>query len=418
MKLGILLALIGFVAIVSSHVYFHEDFSDSHWEKRWVVSDWKKDSGDSGEWELSAGKYHTDEEKERGLKTKNDARFYDVSASHEEFSNKDKTLVIQFSVKHEQNIDCGGGYVKLVGAALKDQKEFRGGDKETPYNVMFGPDICGSTTRKVHFILSKNGVNHLIKKNIAAETDEFTHVYTAVLEPDNSYKVFVDGAEKASGKIDEDWDILPPKKIKDPKVSKPKDWVDEKQIDDPEDIKPEGWDDTPAEIADPSAAKPDDWDDELDGEWEAPKVANPEYKGQWYPKRVDNPLYKGEWEHPEIDNPEYAPDDSLHAFDSFKYLGLDIWQVKAGSIFDNFLLADSLDDAKSAWELVEQRREGEKKVKEDKEKAEREEAEKKAAEAKTEEAAEDDHDHDHDHEDEEHVEKDAEKKENEEHEDL
>ena len=25
----------------------------------------------------------------------------------------DKTLVVQFTVKHEQKIDCGGGYVKV-----------------------------------------------------------------------------------------------------------------------------------------------------------------------------------------------------------------------------------------------------------------------------------------------------------------
>jgi hypothetical protein len=25
-------------------------------------------------------------------------------------------------------------------------------------------------------------------------------------------------------------------------------------------------------------------DDDMDGEWEAPKIANPEYKGEWAPK--------------------------------------------------------------------------------------------------------------------------------------
>jgi len=76
-----------------------------------------------------------------------------------------------------------------------------------------------------------------------------------------------------------------PKKIKDPSQSKPADWVDEKYINDPDDKKPEGWDEIPAEIVDPEASKPEDWDDELDGEWEAPKVPNPEYKGPWSPKK-------------------------------------------------------------------------------------------------------------------------------------
>ena len=49
-----------------------------------------------------------------GIQTSQDAKFYGISAKFDEaFSNEDKTLVIQFQVKHEQNIDCGGGYVKV-----------------------------------------------------------------------------------------------------------------------------------------------------------------------------------------------------------------------------------------------------------------------------------------------------------------
>lgn len=65
-------------------------------------------------------------------------------------------------------------------------KEFGG---ETPYSIMFGPDICGFTTRKVHVIFTYKGKNHLIKKDIPAQTDELTHVYTLVVKPDNTYKV-------------------------------------------------------------------------------------------------------------------------------------------------------------------------------------------------------------------------------------
>ena len=47
------------------------------------------------------------------MKTTQDAKFYATSASFDKFSNEDKTLVVQFTVKHEQKIDCGGGYVKV-----------------------------------------------------------------------------------------------------------------------------------------------------------------------------------------------------------------------------------------------------------------------------------------------------------------
>jgi calreticulin len=362
LNLAIFFAL---VAFCTSHTYLHDDFTDSNWESRWVVSDWKKDKGEAGDWELSAGKYFTDESKERGLKTLQDARFYDISTAHEEFSNRGKTLIIQFSVKHEQTIDCGGGYVKLVPAgSLTDQKEFQGGESETKYNVMFGPDICGYT-KKVHFILNKKGTNHLINQDIPAESDEFTHVYTGVLNADNTFKVYVDGSEKKSGAIADFWNILPPKKINDPSQSKPADWVDERMIDDPNDVKPSGWDDIPSEVVDPDAKKPEDWDDDLDGEWEAPKIANPEYKGPWSPKKIENPAYKGPWVHPQIDNPEYADDPELYAFDSFKYLGIDVWQVKAGTIFSHFLLTDDWDTAKAQIDAINTMREGEKKKKEE-----------------------------------------------------
>ena len=48
-----------------------------------------------------------------GIQTSENAHFYATSAKFDSFSNRDKTLVIQFTVKHEQKIDCGGGYIKV-----------------------------------------------------------------------------------------------------------------------------------------------------------------------------------------------------------------------------------------------------------------------------------------------------------------
>lgn len=119
---------------------------------------------------------------------------------------------------------------------------------------------------------------------------------------------------------------------------------------DPADVKPEGWDDIPATIKDPEAKKPEDWNDEEDGEWEAPSVPNPDYKGEWKPKMIDNPEYKGKWVAPDIANPDYFTDDKLYAFTDLKYVGFELWQVKAGSIFDNIIVTDSLDAAKKFGE--------------------------------------------------------------------
>jgi len=248
--------------------------------------------------------------------------------------------VLQYQVKFPQNIDCGGGYLKF-GASGINQKTF---NPDSAYNIMFGPDFCGATN-KVHVILSHGGKNHLIKKQITAKKDQLYHLYTLILNADNTYEVLVDQESVQKGKIEEDWDILPPKMIKDPKASKPTDWVDEAKIADPTDVKPAGWDDVPATIVDKDATKPADWDDELDGAWEAPTIANPEYKGEWKAKLIDNPAYKGPWIHPEVANPEYAPNPNLYAYDDFGFVAVDVWQVKAGTIYDNVFIASTVEEA-------------------------------------------------------------------------
>jgi len=235
---------------------------------------------------------------------------------------------------------------------------------------MFGPDICGSSTKKTHVIFTNKGKNHLVKREVKAEGDEFTHLYTLIVKPDNTYTVLIDSKEVQTGSLKEDFDILLPKQIKDPNAKKPSDWVDAKQIDDPTDIKPAGWDDIAAEIVDPDAKKPSDWDDELDGEWEAPTIDNPEYKGEWSAKKIENSAYKGEWVHPLVPNPDFVDDDSLYAFDDNKFVGFEIWQVKAGTIFDNIIVTDDVAEAEKLAQLTKATQEGEKKA-HDKEEEER-----------------------------------------------
>jgi len=326
------------VGSAAATVFFQEEFG-AGWEDRWVVS---KHADDLGEFVASAGKFYGDVERDTGLQTSQDAKFYDISASFPSFSNKDKTLVIQLTVKHEQGIDCGGGYLKLGPAGL-DQEDFNG---DSEYNIMFGPDVCGENTR-THIIFNYNGENHLRTSNARAEKDEFTHLYTLIVNPDMTYEMQLDQAKSVSGELYDHWDFLPPREIPDPDQSKPSDWVDEDVIADPEDVKPAGWDDEPEYIVDPDAEKPEDWDDEDDGEWEAPMIENPEYKGEWFPNMIPNPEYKGEWVHPIIANPDFVDDPTIYAYDDFSWVGIDIWQVKSGTIFDNIIITDSLEEAEA-----------------------------------------------------------------------
>ncbi|VDK49947.1 unnamed protein product, partial [Anisakis simplex] len=202
--------------------------ADGKWEERWVQS---KHKDDYGTFKLAVGKDFDDEKRDQGIQTS------------KKFSNRDKKIIIQYSVKHDQDIDCGGGY------------------------------------------------------------------------------------------------------IKDPNASKPEDWDDREYIDDPNDSKPADWD-KPEYIKDADAKKPEDWDDDMDGEWEPPMIENPEFKGEWLPRTIRNPDYKGPWLHPMIDNPDFKEDPEIGIYDDWGAIGFDLWQVKAGTIFDNIVITDDYSTAK------------------------------------------------------------------------
>merc|ERR1711970_1413998 len=280
------------IAFATAEVYLEEDFSGD-WESRWVQSGAKSDLGT---FKVSSGKYFGDEEAAKGLQTSQDAKFYAMSTKHTEFSNEGKTLVVQFTVKHEQDIDCGGGYLKL--GAFEPEK-FEGSSE---YNIMFGPDICGAT-KKTHVIFNYKGKNLDKKKEVRCESDTLSHLYTLIVKPDNTYEVQIDMNKVDDGSLEEGWDFLEAKQIRDPDEKKPEDWVDEAEMDDPE------------------------------------------YKGAWKAKRIKNPAYKGVWEAQLIDNPKYEADDKLYSFAKFGTVGIDVWQVKSGTIFDNILITDDVEYA-------------------------------------------------------------------------
>merc|ERR1711972_568457 len=102
-------------------------------------------------------------------------------------------------------------------------------------------------------------------------------------------------------------------------------------------------------------------------------------------KKIPNPDYKGPWVHPMIANPEYKEDAELYAYDSWGAIGLDLWQVKSGTIFDNFLINDDIDAALAeAKAVIEASRSGEEAAKKEIDDAE------EAAAKEAEEAEEDD----------------------------
>jgi len=321
------------LGIALGKIYFHETFEN--------LDGWTEAEGKEGLFGLATEQWGIDTKSTR-LKTLKDAKFYGIATKiNEPLDNTDKPLVLLLTVKHEQKIDCGGGYLKLMNS-LDSLEKFNG---DTQYEIMFGPDFCGST-KKVHAIFRHEEENLLINKDVRTDNDEYTHQYVFIVNPDGTFDIQVDGKSKKKGDVKESWDFELPKEINDPDISKPDDWVNNPKIDDPEAEKPDDWVEDKM-IVDSEAEKPEDWDDDDDGEWEAPMINNPDYKGPWTAPKIDNPDFKGPWEHPQIPNPDYKEVENPHYRLPINYIGFDLWQVKSGTLFGDIILADAEDDIKS-----------------------------------------------------------------------
>merc|ERR1712066_982073 len=55
--------------------------------------------------------------------------------------------------------------------------------------------------------------------------------------------------------------------------------------------------------------------------------------------------HKGIWEAKKLANPEYVDDNEVYKFADFGFIGFDLWQVKAGTIFDNVIVTDDVAEA-------------------------------------------------------------------------
>lgn len=307
---------------------------------------------------------------DKGLVLKSKAKHAAIASPlSRPFKFDKKPLIVQYEVLFQDGQECGGAYLKLLSdiPESRNLKEFQ--DK-TPYTIMFGPDKCGND-HKLHFIFKhKNPLNGSIEEKHCKKpqeriedyfADKLPHLYTLILQPDNSFEIWLDKKVINSGSLLEDFTppVNPPEEIDDPNDKKPSDWDERQKIPDPDAVKPDDWDeDAPAQIVDesasmpdgwlenepthipdPNAKKPDDWDDEMDGTWEPPLIENeicssapgcgpwepplinnPEFKGKWKPPMIDNPNYMGKWRPRKIHNPDFFEDKQpfrMHTVVSF-----------------------------------------------------------------------------------------------------
>jgi calnexin len=297
--------------------------------------------------------------RDKGLSLTQEMKYYGVySKFSSPLSNEDGSdIVIQYEVKLEESLLCGGAYIKLprttdtdtattTTTTAQSDSEI---NSDTPYSIMFGPDKCGVENDRVHFIIQYQNPNTFkweeshYKSPPTIIDDQLTHLYTLILygyknnngNKKHTFDIMIDTKMIVEGgSLIDDMvpTIVPLEFIDDPNDIKPDTWEDEEEIIDINAKKPNDWDNTidmmipdPSdsmpvgwlenenlEILDPDAYEPDDWDIEEDGEWESPSITNPICHngdvpgcGPWRARRIPNPDYKGEWKPPMIKNPNF-----------------------------------------------------------------------------------------------------------------
>ena len=349
-----------------------------------------------------------------------EAKHYAVTSKIEPAVDTSENLVVQYEVRFNQGLDCGGAYVKLL--AEESLSSLEDVDNDSPYIIMFGPDKCGNNN-KVHLILRhRNPISGEFEEKHLKNPPKFSpsdvsQVFQLVINKDDTYSISIDGEKKSSGSLLTDFDppLNPPKEIDDPEDKKPEDWVDDAKIPNMLVSKPDDWDedapmtipdesasmpedwleDEELEIPDPDVQVPDDWDEEEDGPFEAPIVSNPkckqvsgcgkwvrpmiknpEYKGKWVRPMMDNPDYKGEWKPRRIENPNFFELENFASnpkgLEKIGAVAIEVWTMSKGIAFDNFYVGtDPLDAAAFATSTTSLKAKAQNAAKEEKRKSAR-----------------------------------------------
>ncbi|RYG68605.1 hypothetical protein EON64_04805 [archaeon] len=199
-----------------------------------------------------------------GLRLSQEMKHYGFGVSFPTVSLRDLAgdLVVQYEVKFDETLNCGGAYIKL----LRDG-DMGTLDGSTAYSIMFGPDRCGATN-KIHFILQhRNPISGLweekhFNESLPVKADTFTHLYSLRVGRDNTFAIALDNKVAAEGNLLTHMvpPVNPDKEVYDPQDLKPRDWVDDEFVVDKNAVKPDDWDEKqPRRVPDAHVVQPADW---------------------------------------------------------------------------------------------------------------------------------------------------------------
>ncbi|KAJ6237375.1 calnexin 14d-related [Anaeramoeba flamelloides] len=292
----------------------------------WTIT---KDPRYRGKWTIENSKNPSGVINDTGLVMKTEAALHGISKEFQTpFDPTSKGLIIQYELRYQEFVSCAGSYIKLLSQF--DSQHF---SRDNDYLIMFGPDWCGKQSNAVRFIYglndsgndkeatateSKSGSEKLVQLEDPPEMklDDLSHLYTLVIFPNQSWEIWVDLETVKQGS----------------NLTKGFNGIEQKWINDPDDFEPEDWDENEY-IEDPNAKTPQLWDTEQDGEWEAPRIENPDWE-EWQPRKILNP--------------NWNENQNGFAFQPIHGMGLELWSMGKNIMFDNILVtsADKINEVK------------------------------------------------------------------------
>lgn len=124
------------------------------------------------------------------------------------FSSKDKTTIIQMSVKFMKHFPCHDSLLKVFSSNISSPISH-----STPHLIAFGPTHCQGKSW-LRSSLNYDGKLFDLKTNIPIEKDNLTHVYTLIIDGETqSYSILIDNEIVNAGLISKDWEMLQPEQI-------------------------------------------------------------------------------------------------------------------------------------------------------------------------------------------------------------
>ncbi|CAI4054420.1 calnexin SKDI_01G0110 [Saccharomyces kudriavzevii IFO 1802] len=382
-------------------------YSDTkHLNEEWITSEATDEEGAKiygAQWRLSQGRLRGSEwDKGLLVRTSNVAAMIGHVLETPINVLETDTLVVQYEVKVENSLTCGGAFIKLM-SNLVDVEALENYLPDTKgVEIVFGPDYCAPETNgvqfavnKVHKITNRSELKYLQETPLSRFTDTSqSHLYTLIIDGSTqSFEILIDGKTAMAREHIEDKKkvsfkppIAPPLTIPDVSVTKPYDWDDRLRIADPEIVKPDDWNEQeplmipdpnsakplgwnssiPLYILDPEAQEPSWWEESKHGEWIPPMiknplctaehrcnawmpkfVKNPKHKGTWKRSAVINPNYMGEWHPPEIENPLYYEETHpLRIENEINGVILEFWSGSPNMLISNIYVGKNVTEAK------------------------------------------------------------------------